>query len=70
MSYIIEPDLKEMKELADGLNKAIDLVYRIDMLMSQNSLGVISAADVTGALFGMGFGNMTRGEILRGGGYA
>lgn len=52
------------------VEKALDLVRRVDMVMSQNRLGVISAADVTGSLFGMGFGDMTRGEILRGGGYA
>jgi hypothetical protein len=52
------------------IGRALDLVRRVDMVMSSNRLGHMSAADVTGALYGMGFGNMTRGEILRGGGYA
>lgn len=58
------------EDILPAMKRAVDAVRAIDLVLSSHALGTIGPQDVVDELYGLGLGKMTRGEILRGGGYA
>lgn len=71
MTYFIKPsDEIEAEDILEDCKTALDAVREIDKILSSNLLGIISPKEVCQALYEIGLGNMTRGEILKNGGWA
>lgn len=52
------------------IKRAVDTIRAIDMLLSTHALAPADPQDVLEVMYVLGLGKMTRGEILKGGGYA
>lgn len=71
MTYFIKPsDEVAADEILEHCKTAVDTVREIDKILSSNLLGIISPLEVCQAMYEIGLGNMTRGEILKNGGWA